>query len=1232
MSQPRILIVEDEAIVARDIAQQLAMLGYEPVAQTSSGEEALELADQLRPELVLMDIRLAGKIDGVSAAETIRDRFAIPVVFLTAYADDATLERAKVAEPFGYIVKPFQARELRSAVEMALYKHQAEARLRNSEERYRAVVEDQTEVICRFKADGTLTFVNDVYCRFFSRSSAQLLDKKWQSLALPEDVPLIEEQLTSLSPADPVAVVENRVCSGLGEERWMQFVNRGVFDPDGQLVEIQSVGRDITDRKQAEHALQESEQKHRLLLDHSGIGVGYYSVQGEILLFNQEAARRLHGKPNDFRGKSILDLFERPAADEYLRRIRVAAGREGSQEYEDFVHLPSGSRWFLSDYARIVNNAGEVIGVQIVARDVTDRKRAEQAIVDSERRVRRLYESMRDAFVSVDMDGKLQEYNQLFQQMLGYEPEELSSLTYLDVTPSEWHAFEADIVQKQVLVRGYSDIYEKKYRRKDGSVIPVELRTILLKDDTGKPSGMWAIVRDITDRKRAELHVQHLNEVLRAVRDVGELIVRERNEGKLLADACHTLVRTRGYRLVWIGGVVPNSKRVVPLASAGPAADYVDVAAVTWDQSDTGRGPIGTALRERRACVCQDTATDSDFAPWQEPALVRGYRSVAAAPMIHGDRLFGAVAVYADRPAAFDDEELRLLQELAADLALALQSIEDEQQRKQAEEDLVRAKVAAEAANRAKSEFLANMSHEIRTPMAAITGFAELLMSREWSEPERREHLGTIQRNAESLLAIINDILDLAKIEAERFQLEQVDWSPRQVVEDVEKLMRNQAEQKHLDLKVKYVEPLPSMIHTDPVRLRQILVNLVGNAIKFTHTGGVQVTVRCAPGEMGRSRLQFEVTDSGIGINTEALRDLFEPFTQVDMSSTRRFGGTGLGLSISKRLAEMLGGRIAVESEPGKGSTFTLTIDAGLPERLGTPNSLPETGKRSVPEMCQSLHGRVLLAEDTPEMVRLVQRTLETTGLDLDLAENGLLACEMAMAAKAAGEPYDLILMDIRMPVMDGYEATRRLRNDGWKGPIVALTAHSMRGDCEKCLEAGCDDYLSKPVSRPDFFRILDRYLVRADAATGERLDDRRSSHESAEGKLFDGLLDDATVAQLVDEYAETLSIKAEAIEKALSTRDLHLLAGLAHELKGVAAMYGFPQVSQKALTLKQLAAKGDDLLPLEAHVAELAKLCREAAEAGRKKPARLTEQATDKSRSSLPGGRDRDGLSTDGK
>ncbi len=248
--------------------------------------------------------------------------------------------------------------------------------------------------------------------------------------------------------------------------------------------------------------------------------------------------------------------------------------------------------------------------------------------------------------------------------------------------------------------------------------------------------------------------------------------------------------------------------------------------------------------------------------------------------------------------------------------------------RARTERELTNAKLAAEAANRAKSEFLANMSHEIRTPLAVVLGFTDLLITRDRPRAEVLEHLRTIRRNADHLLNIINTILDLAKIEAEKFELELADCPPRQIVEEVASSLRVSANQKHLKLDVEFVDPLPTAIRTDAGRLRQILLNLVGNAIKFTHSGGVRITVSHHSGKNARGRLRFAVADTGIGLTAAEIGGLFQPFTQADMSDSRRFGGTGLGLAISQKLAGMLGGRIEVCSEPLAGSTFTLSIDA----------------------------------------------------------------------------------------------------------------------------------------------------------------------------------------------------------------------------------------------------------------------------------------------------------------
>ncbi len=386
-------------------------------------------------------------------------------------------------------------------------------------------------------------------------------------------------------------------------------------------------------------------------------------------------------------------------------------------------------------------------------------------------------------------------------------------------------------------------------------------------------------------------------------------------------------------------------------------------------------------------------------------------------------------------------------------------------------------------ANRAKSAFLANMSHEVRTPMTAILGFADALAERGGSDAERLEIVDTIRRNGRHLLAIVDDVLDISKIESGRLEVEHVPCSLVGLVEETAALLRVRAQQKGISLSVDWRFPLAAQVRTDPVRVRQILTNLVGNSVKFTDSGGVRVTVWMSGIDGSTPRVHVEVADDGIGIRHEAIGRLFEPFVQADSSTTRRFGGTGLGLAISRRLAELLGGGIEAESMPGRGSRFRVTLDPGrlddadwlyeLPARRSAPEPRAPEGERT------PLAGRVLLAEDTRDTRVLLQHLLSRVGLAVEFAEHGREALEKALAADASGEPFDVILMDMQMPVMDGYEATRALRASGYERPILALTAHAMAGEREKCLAAGCDDYATKPIDRVRLLALVRGHLAK---------------------------------------------------------------------------------------------------------------------------------------------------------
>ena len=402
--------------------------------------------------------------------------------------------------------------------------------------------------------------------------------------------------------------------------------------------------------------------------------------------------------------------------------------------------------------------------------------------------------------------------------------------------------------------------------------------------------------------------------------------------------------------------------------------------------------------------------------------------------------------------------------------------------------ELVEARETAEEATRTKSAFLANMSHEIRTPLTAILGFTEDVLEsdhQEYDLPELvRNSIRVIRTSSNHLLSLINDLLDLSKIEAGKMSIERIPCRAHQLIAEVASTMRVRAAEKGLRLEVNYGQDMPERILTDPTRLRQILVNLVGNAIKFTQHGYVRIDNQIVMVDDDKPRLRITVEDTGAGIAPEKVNKLFQPFTQADASTTRRYGGTGLGLAISRVLAQMLGGDIAVVSEPGQGSRFSVDIDPGpiqdIPRISHVHEALLEGGENQPTFAPGSLAGRILLAEDNRTNQQLIERQLTKAGLTVVIVDNGRKAVEAVGVSRARGEQFDLVLMDVQMPEMDGCEATQRLREYGFSLPIIALTANAMQSDRERCIAAGCDDFASKPINRKALLMKIERYLKQA--------------------------------------------------------------------------------------------------------------------------------------------------------
>ncbi|NOZ38831.1 MAG: response regulator [Planctomycetes bacterium] len=491
-------------------------------------------------------------------------------------------------------------------------------------------------------------------------------------------------------------------------------------------------------------------------------------------------------------------------------------------------------------------------------------------------------------------------------------------------------------------------------------------------------------------------------------------------------------------------------------------------------------------------------------------------------------------------------------------------------QREKIQQDLEASIVAAETANRSKSEFLANMSHEIRTPLNGILGFTDLLIRDENATiEERRDFLETIQASGKHLLGLINDILDLSKIEAGQYDVEILTCQPHQIIAEVVSFLRVPAQEKGLELNCRWEGLAPATIQTDPGRFKQVLTNLVGNAVKFTEHGRVDIVAHVEDLE-GNSQIVIGVVDTGIGIEQDKLDEIFSPFSQADNTVTRRFGGTGLGLTICRQIATALGGDVRVESSPGQGSTFTLSVPTGSLDEiervdLSTADGIGRSHEETATQEFDLTGVEVLLVEDGSTNRKLISLALHRVGGNVTEAENGKIGSDLAMTGT-----FDVILMDMQMPVMDGYTATRLLREKNVTLPIVALTAHAMKGDQQKCLDAGCSGYLTKPVD-------IDQLIETVATATG-RGEKSASSEATPSATTLTATKDDSAnrepiysslptededFREIVCEFIPRMQASVEELSKAVHQSEWTKADELAHWLKGAGGTAGFSDFTQ---------------------------------------------------------------------
>jgi len=752
-----------------------------------------------------------------------------------------------------------------------------------------------------------------------------------------------------------------------GKELWIISVTGYTTELPGLAVSVMAflavffLERMITAWRRTEQVLQASEERYRSLtndvLDSSAVGIFILDSDFRVVWMNQSLERYFALRRDDIIGKDkrlllrkrIKNIFEDPESF----AEKVLATYDNNTYIENFeCHVLPGEdreeRW-LEHWSQPIKSGLYAGGRIEYYYDITERKRAKEALREKDLMVQSLIAHAPYSIWVCDGEGTIIFANQAAFDMFGVtDPAQIINRynIYRNSTEAEKpflayfeRAWNGEIVR----YRQELDMTTVKYDTSRQETL--HFYTTLFAIPTGKKKANIVVIQeDITEKVRAEEHIQHLQSVLKAIRNINKLIIHEKNQQKLLQRVCEILNQTRDYKFVWIGLIEEGTKDVLPAAQAGFEEGYLKSIKITWENSETGRGPTGTAIKTKKPFVMRDIPNDPRYEPWREEAMKRGYASSAAIPLIYGNKVYGTLNVYTTIFDVFDEEEIELLVEVGGDIAYALHNIDIEEEHKRAEEALRKAHEELEAKvaertmelaqsniklkeiDRLKSEFIATMSHELRTPLNSIIGFTGIILKGIAGpiNEEQKKQLSMVYDSAKHLLSLINDILDLSRIESGKMEKSMELIKIEEVISEVAHILSPIISLKGLTLTTEKSDEVVE-IYCDRKKVFQILLNLVNNAVKFTDEG--EIKIEC---KIDNNQLMVSVSDTGIGIEKENMDYLFEAFRQIDGTAKRRYQGAGLGLYLCKKLVTLLGGKIWAESEYGKGSKFTFTLPLRL--------------------------------------------------------------------------------------------------------------------------------------------------------------------------------------------------------------------------------------------------------------------------------------------------------------
>ena len=957
----------------------------------------------------------------------------------------------------------------------------AEKALRESEERYRSFFKTSRDCVFITSKEGRWIDFNDAAMELFGYDDRDDFFKvRIKDLyANPGDrkkhLKYVDEH--NFSKDYPVDLIkkDGTIINALVTSVMIQ-------DISGNIAGYQGTVRDITERKRTEERLRKTHDQLLEIIEFLPDATFVINRDGKVIAWNKAMEEITGMLKEDIIGEGnyaygipfygeprpiLIDLIKK--RNEEIESKYIHIERKGPVIFAE-AYVPSlydgRGAYVWATASLLYDSNGNLIGSIESIRDITKRKVTEDMLETAEEKYRALVENLNDVIFTTDPQGVITYMSPVVEKITGYKPSEIVGQHFC-------HFIHPDDL---------SGIVASFQRSMEGSIEPFEFRAIdksdrirymrsssrlILKDD--QKLGLSGVLTDITVNKHAEEALLNKDILLGGVAVATNILLTEADLNTSINETLELLGAATRVDRIYVSDIHESdtckhlgSERFewerdsISSELGNSDSDYClnNTAMTRWLETLSAGHPIKGLAREF---------------PSTERLILesQNIKSILAIPIMMESRFWGFIGFndcHSDR--IWSGIEISILQATAASIGAAIA-------RRQAEDKLRIAKELAESAARVKSEFLANMSHEIRTPMNAIIGLTGLILTTKLTPEQQRDYIETIGNSGESLLFVINDILDFSKLDSGKMELESRPINLEACIENSLNLMRPVASKKCLNLIYTIEECTPQAIIGDPTRLQQILINLLSNAVRFTDRGEISVLVSGKKLDDICHEICFSVKDTGIGIPEDKMGRLFQSFTQVDSSTTRRYGGTGLGLAITKKLVEMMGGRIWAESQLGKGSTFNFTM------LVDSTFEKPDSGKAEswnkndiVSDRNDSL--RILLAEDNAVNQMVMLKMLSRLGYQADVAANGkevLRSFEL--------QPYDLILMDVQMPEMDGFEAARAIRKlwaSADQPKIIAITAYALEGDREKCLAAGMDEYISKPVKLEELRAVLESY------------------------------------------------------------------------------------------------------------------------------------------------------------